>query len=266
MPNPITIDLSGLQSQFGITTEQVDQLTEICVKAVTAAVYARWQALAKSRLHSTLPEYLQNIILVDKGRFARQIVLTGVLPNMVEQGAPPFDMKPGFRRSDHVIYKYRRTPSEQLVRTGGWYLTIPFRWGTPGIVGQAGFAGEMPTEVYTIMRKRNSGVPLKREEIPDPYGVPRSRAAIEATEDNPYYPTYEHKSSLYEGLTKFEGQYEKTTQNTYGTFRRVSDKSDPVSWIHTGITAAHLADEAVEGTDVETIVENEVMTFLEAII
>ena len=268
MPSPINIDLSGLQQQFNITPQQLDQLTEICVQAVTSVVYANWQALAKQQLKSTLPEYLQNIILVDKGRFAKQIVLTGILPNMIEQGASAFDMKEGFKKSPYakqIIPVYNKK-NGQVVKAGGWYLTIPFRHGTPGIVGQAGFANEMPQEVYDIMRRRASYSPLTKSEIPAPYNVPRSRAAIEATKNNPYYPEYKHKSSIYEGLQKFTGQYAKTTQNTYGTFRRASSNSDPNSWIHKGIKAYKLADEAVEKTDVQTIVENEVTTFLETIL
>ena len=107
--NPITIDLSGLKGQFGIDDASLDQLTETCVNAVTAVVYANWEALAKQRLKSTLPEYVQNIIKVDKGRFSKQIVLTGVLPNMIEQGASAFDIKEGFKKSPkvhHTITKY----------------------------------------------------------------------------------------------------------------------------------------------------------------
>ena len=40
--NPITIDLSGLKGQFGIDDAALDQLTETCVNAVTAVVYANW--------------------------------------------------------------------------------------------------------------------------------------------------------------------------------------------------------------------------------
>ena len=103
--NPITIDLSGLKQQFPeVTDSMVDQLTETCVNAVTAAVYFNWQAVAKRTLHATLPEYVQNIIKVDKGRFEKQIVLTGILPNMIEQGASPFDIKEGFKKSKKVRY------------------------------------------------------------------------------------------------------------------------------------------------------------------
>lgn len=265
---PIEIDLSGLQAQFGLAAATIDTLTETCVNAVTAAIYANWEALAKQRLNSSLPEYLRNLIKVDKGRFAKQIVLTGIVPNMIEQGASPFDMKEGFKKSRKVKYTipvYNKK-GQQIYQGGDWYLTIPFRIGTPGTLGQAGFTGEMPQEIYDIMRKRAAGKGLSAAEIPSPYDVPRTRAAIEATPRNPQYDEYTHKSSIYEGLTKRTAQYGKTSQNTYGTFRRAGANSDPLSWINRGIKAYHLADEAVDKTDVDTIVENEVMDYLESVL
>ena len=266
--NPITIDLSGLKGQFGIDDKTLDQLTETCVKAVTAAIYANWEALAKKKLKSTREEYVQNIIHVDKGRFNKQIILTGVVPNMVEQGASAFDIKEGFRKSPKVRYTIPVYGKKgNMLRSGGdWYLTIPFRIGVPGTLGQAGFTGQMPQEVYDIMRKRGNRIALRADEIPAPYNIPQSRAAIQATPQNPYYAQYTHKSSIYEGLTKRTAQYGKTTQNTYGTFRRAGANSDPLSWIHKGISAYRLADEAVKITDVDTIVENEVTTFLDTIL
>lgn len=266
--NPITIDLSGLKGQFGIDDKTLDQLTETCVKAVTAVIYANWEALAKKKLKSTREEYIQNIIHVDKGRFNKQIILTGVVPNMVEQGASAFDIKEGFRKSPKVRYTIPVYGKKgNMLRSGGdWYLTIPFRIGVPGTLGQAGFTGQMPQEVYDIMRKRGNRIALRADEIPAPYNIPQSRAAIQATPKNPYYAQYTHKSSIYEGLTKRTAQYGKTAQNTYGTFRRAGANSDPLSWIHKGISAYRLADEAVKITDVDTIVENEVTTFLDTIL
>lgn len=266
--NPITIDLSGLKGQFGIDDKTLDQLTETCVKAVTAVIYANWEALAKKKLKSTREEYIQNIIHVDKGRFNKQIILTGVVPNMVEQGASAFDIKDGFRKSPKVRYTIPVYGKKgNMLRSGGdWYLTIPFRIGVPGTLGQAGFTGQMPQEVYDIMRKRGNRIALRADEIPAPYNIPQSRAAIQATPQNPYYAQYAHKSSIYEGLTKRTAQYGKTAQNTYGTFRRAGANSDPLSWIHKGISAYRLADEAVKITDVDTIVENEVTTFLDTIL
>ena len=266
--NPITIDLSGLKGQFGIDDKTLDQLTETCVKAVTAAINANWEGLDKKKLKSKREEYIQNIIHVDKGRFNKQIILTGVVPNMVEQGASAFDIKEGFRKSPKVRYTIPVYGKKgNMHRSGGdWYLTIPFRIGVPGTLGQAGFTGQMPQEVYDIMRKRGNRIALRADEIPAPYNIPQSRAAIQATPQNPYYAQYTHKSSIYEGLTKRTAQYGKTAQNTYGTFRRAGANSDPLSWIHKGISAYRLADEAVKITDVDTIVENEVTTFLDTIL
>ena len=266
--NPITIDLSGLKQQFPEVDDQmVNQLTETCVNAVTAAVYANWQALAKRTLHATLPEYTQNIIKVDKGRFEKQIVLTGILPNMIEQGASPFDIKEGFKKSKKVKYtiaKYN-VKGKQIKAGGDWYLTIPFRIGVPGTLGQAGFRGEIPQELYDDIKKKGLHT-LTAPNIPSPYDVPKSRAAIAATPNNPYYAQYTHKNSIYEGLTRRRAQYAKTSQNTYGTFRRAGANSDPLSWIHKGFTAYDIAGKAVQKTDVDTIVENEVTTFLETIL
>ena len=243
-------------------------LTETCVNSVTALVYANWQAQAKKELKSTLPEYLHNIIKVDKGRFSKQIILTGVLPNMIEQGASAFDMKQGFKKSSKVKYTIPvyTAKGKQISKGGNWYLTIPFRMGIPGTLGQAGFAGEMPQEIYDIMKKKASGKGLQISEIPTPYDIPTSRAAIEESSVNSYYGEYTHKNSIYEGLTKQTGQYNKTSQNTYGTFRRVGENSDPLSWINKGIEAHKIAEKAVEKTDVETIVENEVTEYLENVL
>lgn len=262
---PIEIDLSGLQAQFGLAASAVDTLTETCVNAVTAAIYMNWEAMAKQRLNSTLPEYTQHLIKVDKYRFAKQIVLTGVLPNMIEQGASPFDIKEGFKKSKKVKYTipvYNKK-GMQVYKGGDWYLTIPFRIGVPGTLGQAGFTGEMPQEVYDVMRKRSAGHGLTAPEIPSPYEVPLSREAIMNEKGGTLYDTYQHKNSIYEGLSKRRAQYAQTKQNTYGTFRRAGANSDPLSWIHKGIKPYNLAQEAIDKTDVDTIVENEVLTYLE---
>lgn len=262
---PIEIDLTGLESQFGLTQDQVDLLTETCVNAVSASIYANWLALAKQRLRSTAPEYTQNLIKVDKGRFEKSIVLTGVLPNMIEQGASPFDMKQGFKASPkakHTIQKVKRR-GNAIQNVGGWYLTIPFRIGTPGALGQAGFSSVMPEEVYEVAKKLGTGQRLNASSIPESERIPRSRAAITNENGSQIFSEYRHKNSIYEGMMRSTFTYNKTTQSMYHTFRRVSDKSDAMSWIHQGFKALWLSSEAVEKTDVDTLVKNEVYNYLE---
>lgn len=268
MPQPIKIDLSGLASQFGLSAKQIDDLTAMCVAAIEAEVYDRWSTLAKERLYSTLPAYMKGLTRVDKSKVQKQIILEGKLPNMIEQGASPFDMKVGFKNSPKARYtipKYRKNGT-QISKGGSWYLNVPFRQGTPGIVGQAGFANEMPQEVYKLIKNKAAGDRITKDELMSPYDQRRTRARIAATENSPEYAEYVHKHSIYEGITKVRGQYDKTAQNTYMSWRRASENSDPMAWIHKGLEARKLADEAVEGTDVDGIVQNMVMDFLENVL
>lgn len=261
----IEIDLSGLKQQFSVSDEDIGIMTETAVNAVTTEIYLNWEAGAKRRLKSTLPEYLQNLNKIDKGRFEKSIVLSGVLPNMIEQGATAFDLKDGFRKSDKVRYTLPvYSLKGKMVSPGGaWYLTIPFRIGTPGALGQAGFSSVMPQEVYDVIRHKSHGSPMKRAEIPEPYNLPATRPEIVAPTNNKVlYAEYTHKNSIFEGMTKRTGVYGKTTQNTYGTFRRAGANSDPLSWIHKGIQAYNLADEAIKNTDVDTVVENVATDYL----
>jgi hypothetical protein len=268
MPQPITIDLKDLQNKFNLAVDNIDKLTEICIKSVTAFIYNNWQAEARQKLHSTLPNYLNNLKVVDKGRFAKQIILSGVLPVMLETGADAFDMKEGFKNSpkaQHTVPVYNA--KGKVIRKGGdWYLTIPYRQGTPGIVGQGGFANEMPQEIYDIMVHRAANDPLTKEEIPAPYDAPRSRAAIMDDKGNTLFAEYQHKSSIYEGLIKKSAAYNKVVQNTYVSFRRASENSDDDAWIHRGLKALNLAEEAIRKTDVNGIVQNEVMQYLNSIL
>lgn len=265
----IDIDLNGLAGQFGLSAQQIDQLTETCVNLVTQAIYAKWEALAKQELHSTLPEYLHNLNIVDKGILAKQIVLTGVLPEMIESGAAPFDMKEGFKKSQYVRYTVPVYNAKgKLIYPGGdWYLTIPFRQGTPGIVGQAGFANEMPMDIYKLMVHRAANSPLTKSEIPHPYDIPKSRAAIyDEQQKRVVYTEYRHRASIYEGLVKKSAAYNKAIQNTYYSFRRAGANSDPMAFIHRGIKAYDLANKAIDAVDTEQIVENATYQFLDDVL
>lgn len=266
----IDIDLTSLKGRFpGVTDDMVDALTETCVKMVASAVYTAWEGLAKKNLRSTADIYVNGLKVVDKGRLSKQIVLTGTLPEMIEEGANPFDMKEGFKKSQHVRYTVARynAKGKQVYAGGDWYLTIPFRQGTPGIVGQQGFANEMPAEIYSLMVHRAANKPLTIEEIPSPYDIPRSRAEIrDKNTGKTLFPEYQHKNSIYEGLMKKSAAYNKVIQNTYVSFRRAGERSDENAWIHKGIAARRFMSEAVQKVDAETMVTNEVYEFLDKVL
>jgi len=55
-----------------------------------------------------------------------------------------------------------------------------------------------------------------------------------------------------QGLTKYQKKYGKVTQSTYFTFRVVSDKSDPGSWMNPGYKGANIFPELEQFVSEET--------------
>jgi hypothetical protein len=253
----MTIDLNidDLINEFNFPINTADFIVMDTVQRVTEELYRNWQLQATKKLKSTRNEYINNLQIIDNSKFSKTILLTGKLPNMLESGAAAFDMKEGFRKSPKVKYSYKTDKNGNV--TVSWYLTIPFRMGTPGIVGEnSAFSSVMPSAVYNAIKTKLSGVALKKSEIPSPYDMPSSRKAIVLP--TRIIPEYRHKSSIYQGMIKNTAAYGQTTQNTYMSFRRVSENSDPNSWIHKGIQAHNLMKKAIQATNIEVVVENNV--------
>lgn len=258
----IKIPLDAVYQEFKLAPQQVDQMRETVKIALISELHRQWQDAAKKGLNQTRDQYIRGLLIADDNRFAGSIVLTGALPNMVESGVSAFDLKEGFKKSAKVKYN----------KQGGWYITIPFRFATPGAGGFSSvFAGVLPTEIYNLIKggtgkqttpfAGNVGTGttrLKQADIPDPYNIPKTRERVIAESVKTVYDQYVNKFSIYAGLQRDEKFYEKTGQSTYNTFRRAGQNGDPLSWIHTGITARHYAEQAVQNTDVDTLVNNTV--------
>lgn len=255
----IDINIDELISEFDLPKNTADFIVETSVAVVTHEIYRQWTLAASNKLSSTRNVYLNGLQVITNSKFSSTILLAGQLPNMIEKGTTPFDMKMGFMKSPKAKQVTRSTGrGKNKITTTGWYLTIPFRHGTPGIVGDnAAFSGIMPDEIYDIAKGLENNKSIKKADIPSPYDVPQSRKQIDLP-NGKNIPEYTHKSSIYEGIQKKSAAYEKVIQNTYISFRRVSDQSDPYSWYHKGFPAYNLLQEALNNTDVETIVENRV--------
>ena len=253
----IQIDINDLIKEFDLPSNISDLIVANAVDSVTLEVYRKWRLQASKGLTSTRNDYMNGIQIINNSLFSKTITLNGTLNNMIEKGKAPFDMKIGFRNSPKVKYSYKTDKNGNV--TTSWYLTIPFRIGVPTTIGDnSAFSGVMPDEVYDVVKKRTASSGLKKSEVPSPYDIPQSRQAIKIPSKNISIPEYKHKSSIYEGLQKKTAAYGKTTQNTYMTFRRVGENSDPNSWIHKGISAHDFLSKAVSETDVNTISENAV--------
>lgn len=252
----IELNIDSLIEELNLPTNTADAVVANAVEAVTVEVFRNWSLAASSKLKSTRQEYINGLEVLDSGNFSRVIRLNGKFNNMLEKGCSAYDMKEGFRNSSKAIMTTR--VGKGGVVTHGWYLTIPFRIGVPTTIGDnSAFSGVMPQEVYDTIKVKKANVGLKREEIASPYDLPKTRRAI-VLPSAKVIPAYQHKSSIYQGMMKKTGAYGKTTQNTYVSFRRVSDNSDPNSWMHRGLKAGNFLDKAISNSDIDMIVENSV--------
>lgn len=259
---PILIDTSDVAAEFALTKPEVDAMISYTVKGITAAYARAWDNQAKRALHSTRWLYRSSIVVGEQGPFTGYVMLVNKLPNMIEQGASPFDIKAGFAKSEKAKQK----------KGGGWYLTVPFRFATPGALGESEvFSNVMPQEVYAAVRNnttrqtslggaRRSGQPLSVSQIPTDFQIPRTRAMIETK--HRVFEEYKHKHSIYEGIQKASKKYQNATQGQYVSFRRVSDNSDKNSWIHRGFEAHNLAEKALGAMNIPFEVDRLVDNFL----
>ena len=170
------------------------------------------------------------------------ILLTGWLPNAVEHGWEGGDMKPALLSGRNV----------KVGNSGVRYNVIAFRHMTPGTSGRSGPAmGSTEQKPSMGGMSRSQAEQLGRR-------VHKAAAKLDATTSKPNHGVvqgerlkagtagakpltnrksgYQHKSDIYAGMQKEQKTYGSgRPQSSYGTFRMVSDNSDPASWHHPGI-------------------------------
>ena len=241
---PIEINSSDILSQYSVTDDQLQKMFDNIAKSLGVIYASKLENEASSALNSTRRRYIQNIRVIDSGRLESTVLLDyskDPLVRMIEEGISAFDLKPYFLKSAKV----------KVSKSGKRYLTIPFRFSTPGSLGESEvFSGKMPDEVYDIVRKKEVGVNGKSQgitkdelsQLPSKFQVIQTRKEVQDSQGKTLFKEYEHKSSIFQGIQK---QTDKVTgQSSYHSFRRVSELSDEDSFIHTGIQARHLMQKA----------------------
>lgn len=251
---PVEINLTNFVESFRLGPRVSEDLRRFVYQESISAIAKAWDTEAKNGLTKSREEYRRNLQMVEEGRFSGMIILNGVLPNMIEQGASPFDMKIGFEKS----------AKRKMKADGGWYLTIPFRFAASTSLGESSvFANKLPPEVHKLVKRDGSINKNNISELPDSLTVPSFRRTV--TVKSRTYEEYMSKSSIFLGVTKNSKTYEGATQNTYGSFRRVSDKSDDEAFIHTGIVARGFAEKAIVSSNLPELVPQLVDEFLQTI-
>lgn len=201
-------------------------------KATIAKARDSWVKQAQSKLGSSREEYIEAIgAPVDTSKTSGYIELKGTFPNMIEHGFGQFDMKVGFSKSPK---KEEIVKDEKTGRITGWYLTIPLRHKTPGNGPSA-----MPRNIYKEAKKMDHGEQLSEILVRAlGYGPEISHAG------------YKWQNSKYDNIQRSIKTYDSGyKRSTYTSFRRVSNKSNPRSWIHPGRKAANLTSQVTKETE-----------------
>jgi len=236
----IQIDLSPISERFNLSQDDINDLMDYTVKEITARFASELQNEANRTLKASRQEYISNINVVDEGFAKGAVVLTGWLPNSIEQGLSAWDMKAQFLNGPNA-----------KDGVNGRYNTIPFSFGTPGSLPENFTGGIMPLEIYDIVKSKpirpgkSSSAGIRKEELPEPFREPQVKS-IRLPESKSFVD-HQHKHSIYEGISKRKDSV--TGQNRYGSFRRVSENSDDNSWIHPGFDAANLMTKTLNEFD-----------------
>jgi hypothetical protein len=218
-----------------------------------ASAMQHWKQLAKTKLLSSSASY--TAALSHRSTESREyIVLTGVLPNMIEGGFKGGDMRDWMLKG-----------AKSKMGKNGRYLTIPFRHGSKGTGGR-NVGAEMPTPIYNAAKKLD-GTKSKAKRLtgeggkstlhgkrlePHGRGVSKQVTKMLNTKAKDW-----HTTSIYTGMQRTEKQYESANQTGgYTTFRRISTNTrsgiDPKtgqmrkSWHHPGIKAVNFAPKVRE--------------------
>lgn len=264
MAIPIYIDTSEVIDEFGLTNSEAEEMIDYGIKELTAEFASNWAEEAKNSLQSSRREYINSIVVVDDGKMKGSVVLTGMVPNMIESGASAFDLKTGLLNS----------PKAKEKKDGsGKYITVPFRFATPDAVADSPlFANKLPTEIHGILKSKKVDIPmeggkrtqgLSAMDIPEKYRVPEPKKSVTNVPESRVFKEYQRKTSIFQGVTRIVDS--KTGQSRYVSFRRVSNLSDPDSWIHPGIQARGFAEKALEHTDIGGVIDRSIDNYLSKI-
>ena len=236
----INLDISGVLPVIGFNSDEIKE------RVFTLAEMARgeWIRQAQHNLGSSAMDYIAGIQPVKMGDTYAMVTLVGKLPNDIENGKGPYDMKPGLLAG----------PNAKTGKGGNRYNTVPFRHGTPGSTGKRVGApmpqthttpkGRAASFIYTAAKRLSPSIETGAGKTAwggrtgdfGGYGI---RTQLPVAGGRP--GAYTWKTSPYDSMVKIAKTYKSATQNQYVTFRRVSDKSDPNSWWHPGIQARHFA-------------------------
>lgn len=177
--------------------------------------------------------YADNIVtgkqLTNGQGFSQSIVAIKQIAEQLEHGTGPWDMKPMLLNGPKA-----------RVGKNGKYNIIPFRHGTDDSYSPNSNFKPMSKDIYAKARELKASV---KQGNGMKWG---GRLPAQGPAGQNKTSGYQHKNNIHEGMVRIEKTYKAATQSKYMTFRIVSEKSDPGSWIHPGYKAHNIAKSVSE--------------------
>lgn len=210
--------------------ENFDSMVNEIVETTAEIARDEWVNLARENLKLTTETYIENIGPIERPNNNEAVItLTGVLPNMLEQGAASFDMKPGLLES----------PKAKTGKDGSRFIDIHFAHGTPTQTK----VPSLPKDVFKKANTMQMGERYSDKNRRKNWNIGRPDG-------------YEHKTGIFDDMTRSRPKGEGL--NEFKSFRRISDKSDPNAFIHPGLKALHLTEKVKDYLDgqIDGIIEN----------
>ncbi len=258
----MVVDLSGIEGvERELTVFDLTPLRE-AMQDAAAVIRDTW---ARAVMGTKLPgmtraihdeEYYQSLFMKDAITSDNVLhIAVGTSyegADRIENGFASYDMKPQLLSG----------PSARKSKDGARYNTVPFRHMTPKPGGTgAGSAQDvrahgqtMPASVYKVVKDQGVYHDPRSAALGQQLGQ-RSKVAglinlqaLAQGQKAPMAGNYTWKYGMYHNMRRYTKQYGKSTQSTYWTFRRVSDNSDPNSWINPGRAANPIIDSVVDAT------------------
>jgi hypothetical protein len=230
------------------------------------AVQNGWKVFARKKLGKTRTEYIRAIQIERVSPDRSLVVLTGVLPNLVEQGMGPQGI--GSYGPYNVGDFLLKTTTKSIRRNkqGQLYLHVPFRHGVAGIrdiggeaavsaaralqvtktraakggnPGHLSWGGRMPANPALNQRPSPTWGSMKKSDTVGQMN-PRHSMTMGGTV---HFLRRAHATDPLAGMVRLAKKYATATQGHYMTFRTISEGGKP--WISQGVKPRRIADTVI---------------------
>ena len=178
-----------------------------------------------TRVINSRGDYIRSIKTNLSGTVEKVVYSDSVANQYIEKGHGEIDLKPGLLSGKKA----------RISKSGHPFNIVHFRHGMPNTLPSN---NPMPATIYSLMQKESRKADQQRKQSmskvaaqgKNTYGVkvPQGTQLGRRTQ---LYSQYTWKSGKYAGMVKMQTSTGKAKSSKYITFRMVSSRSDPRSWI-----------------------------------